>query len=99
MQFADNALVLIMTHGTMQTTYTNPHFSTGTLKQFIVTLRDTSPGKYLLSQVQPINAIWAKNMLIEKNGSDLVLTFDLKHSFSSFQTGIAGGFEIQFSFK
>jgi len=99
MQFEDNALVLIMTHGTMQTTYTNPHFSTGTLKQFIVTLRDTSPGKYLLSQVQPINAIWAKNMLIEKNGSDLILTFDLKHSFSSFQTGIAGGFEIQFSFK
>lgn len=83
----------------MQTTYADPHFSTGTPKQFIVTLRNTSPGKYSLNTEQPINTNWAKTMQITKNGDDLILKFDLKQGLSSFQIGVGGGFEIQFSFK
>ncbi|QSO48443.1 hypothetical protein [Alicyclobacillus mengziensis] len=99
MQFTNDAVLLVMTHGTMQSTYSDPHFSSGNPKQFIVTLRNTKPGKYPLNQVQTVNSGWAKSMVVTKNGSDLVLTFNLKKNFSSFQTGIAGGFEIQFSFK
>lgn len=99
MQFTNDAVLFVMTHGTMQSTYADPHFSSGNPKQFIVTLRNTKPGKYPLNQVQSVNSDWAKSMVVTKNGNDLVLTFNLKKNFSSFQTGIAGGFEIQFSFK
>lgn len=98
-QYASNALVLTMTHGNMQATYAEPHFTTGLTKQFVVTLRNTNPGQYPLNQVQSANSNWAKNMVMTKSGNDLILTFNLKQAFQSFQSGIAGGFEIQFSFK
>lgn len=98
-QYSHDSFLLTMTRGNMQETYSNPHFTSGTTKQFVITLRNTNPGKYRVNQVEPIKSNWAKSMLITKTGTDIVITFDLKKSFQSFQTGVAGGFEIQFSFR
>lgn len=44
-QYSHDSLLLSLTHGNMQETYSNPHFTSGTTKQFVITLRNTSAGK------------------------------------------------------
>lgn len=100
MEFGTDYLNLILTHGNMQTVYKNPHIeSSDTIKKFIVTLNNVSQGKFSLNKNISINKPWAKSLTLTRSGSDLILTCILTSEVKSFQTGIAGGSEISFTFK
>lgn len=90
---------MLTTHGNMNETLVNPHFSGSNSKQFIFTLRNVVPGKYSLNQPIPIQSNWASSMTIQQQGENLVFTCQLKPSISKFTSGIGAGDMLEFTFS
>ena len=99
LQFAATGLIVLTTHGNMNETLVNPHFSGSNSKQFIFTLRNVVPGKYSLNQPIPIQSNWASSMTIQQQGENLVFTCQLKPSISKFTSGIGAGDMLEFTFS
>ncbi|EPZ49057.1 hypothetical protein [Alicyclobacillus acidoterrestris] len=95
-QFADNQITFILTHGDMQHTYVNPHI-TSDRKQFIVTLKHVGHGDYPIDVATPVDANWATSYQLTQKGDNLTVTVDLRPGFSTVTPLIGGGTQIAFT--
>ncbi|KPV41283.1 hypothetical protein [Alicyclobacillus ferrooxydans] len=94
-QVANNSIILVTTHGTMQTAYQNPKITTGV---FTVTLVNMN-----LPQSISVNKTYTSNGIsysFTQNESNLILTARFgSNTPSTVKTGIGGGDMISFTFQ
>lgn len=98
-QVANSALVITTTYGNLQTAYANPQIINGNPKEFVVTLKNTIPGKFKLNQPKPISSNWGTSMEVSQVGNNLKLTFQLKSTISSYAIYIGYADMMQIQFK
>lgn len=88
-------ITLVVTHGDMVNEYTNAHVvTTGTQRQFLITLKNINPGKYPIGKPVSLNTKNIPSVEISNQGGNLVLTFDISKNYQSAVVGPAGGSEI-----
>ena len=97
-QATENSLTLYMTHGTMQTAYQNPKITNGV---FTVTLINANLAhNFSLFKTYTTTTTNGKSYHFTKSGQNLIFTVTFSSNPpTTVQTGIGGGFGLNFVFK